>query len=141
MSIKNIMKNIKLIIITIVISITYSCKAQQISGVQQQITIYNNEIIGTWVSNNDPTYKRVFTNNGTGKICKDYSNGELTSTYTYTIATSCGEENAQGFIYLKLVDEDSDEYCFEINGINENNSNILSLTGLMRGKIQLYTKE
>lgn len=132
----------KQIIILISLLLTfYSCKAQQIKSVEQQITSYNNQIIGTWVSNDDPSYKRVFTNNNNGKICKDYSNGELTGIYSYLIATSCLDEGAPAFIYLKLVDEDNDEYCFEINGINENNSNILSLTGLMRGKVQLYTKE
>ena len=116
------------------LSITYGCKAQS----QLQISNYNTEIIGTWVSNEDFSYKRVFTSNG---ICNDYSEEELVSTYTYNISTSCEEENTLGFIYLNLIDEDNDKYCFEINAINENNSNVLSLTGLMRGKIQLYTKQ
>ena len=128
------MNKLKLITLIMLLSITYSCKAQS----QLQISNYNTEIIGTWVSNEDSSYKRVFTSNG---ICNDYSEEELVSTYTYNISTSCEEENTHGFIYLNLIDEDNDKYCFEINAINENNSNVLSLTGLMRGKIQLYTKQ
>ena len=126
------MKNIYLVLLFL--TITFGCKAQQ----RTQLNDYTTEIIGTWISNDDLNYKREFTNNG---ICKDYSENVLVSTFSYSIGSSCENENTVDFIYLQLIDEDDDVYCFEINGINENDSNILSLTGLMRGKIQLYTKE
>lgn len=134
------MRNIKLIII-ITIMLSFNCQAQQVTSTQRQINNYNNQLIGTWTSKNDTSYKRIFLENGNVKLCKDYINGELIDTYNYTVLTSCGNENTQGFIYLKLTDEDNVEYCFEINAVNQNNNKILSLTGLNRGEIYLYTKQ
>lgn len=96
------------------------------------------EIVGVWVSEDDPSYKISFNSHG---VYLELVNNVQVTRNTYSISHSCGGENDSKFYFLKLVDEDGDIYCFEINGVNANNSGILSLTYMDNGKIFLYNKQ
>ncbi len=97
-------------------------------------------IIGIWLRENDPTDKLEFLSNGQ---MKRYFDNVIQYTDTYAISNECG-----GFIsgderlFLKEVDgKDGTEDCSIINGINEDNNGILSLTTSNQGKTIIYVKQ
>ena len=97
----------------------------------------NPEIIGTWINEEDTSYKLVFLFSG---VLKEYVNNELMGTLNYTISHNCGSESDANIEFLKKTESDGTTYCFEINGINENNSGILSITSMENGKIYIFNK-
>ena len=101
------------------VTITYSCKAQQIIDIQQQINTYSTQIIGTWIDDEDNNYKLEFLSNG---ICKEYDGSELITTYNYSIKSSnCADYNSSNSYYLKWIDsEDLQTTCLEILNITDN---------------------
>ena len=86
-----------------------------------------------------PSDKIEFLPNGQ---VKRYEDNVLLYTDTYSISNTCnGYANNDRSLFLKQIDsEDGDEYCFIINGINENNSGILSLTTSRQGKLIVYIR-
>ncbi|MFT5890626.1 MAG: hypothetical protein ACI9Y7_000719 [Dokdonia sp.] len=82
----------------------------------------DDEIVGVWVSEEDPNWSIEFTNTG---LCYWYYSGEDIDTFTYTTSETspqCGYEVRTGVVedyYLRLVDEDEDTRCYEILGIND----------------------
>ena len=124
------MKAIKIIIIALfLVTITFSCKAQQISE-------YSTKIIGTWIDE-DSSYKLVFLTSG---ICKEYENSELISTYSYKIKNeNCKNFQAANTIYLEWIDnEDNKITCFEVLNITENS---LSIMIIDRAKRLFFIKQ
>ncbi|MCL6293777.1 hypothetical protein [Jejuia spongiicola] len=116
---------IRLSTVTVLISIiSFSCKAQQLIGTQQQINTYSIQIIGTWLDEEDNNYKLVFLTNGT---CKEYENSELITTYNYSIVSSnCDDYSASNSIYLRwLDDEDSQISCLEILNITDDSLSLM----------------
>ncbi|WP_133242659.1 hypothetical protein [Flavobacterium psychrotolerans] len=98
------------------------------------------EILGVWIMENEQNNKREFTNDG---HVKTYINNILESDDLYSISNECGGETlSNGDLILKIIDgNDQSEYCEYINGINENNSNILSLTPVGRMETIIYLKQ
>jgi hypothetical protein len=109
----------------------------------------NQDIIGTWVSEDDSNWKIEFTTNGK---CYWYYTGDSTEIYTYTItdfsnslsqtAEFCGKtvsaRKKQSY-YLKLVGgESNDSLCYEIFGITETS---LSINSLGKSKIIVFDKQ
>ena len=93
-----------------------------------QLSGEKEDIIGTWVSEDTPEWKRIFKEDGK---CYDYYNGVLTDTYTYTLSTTspqCGQVVPTGdkFTYLKLVnDKDSNlTFCYEVFSLDKTNLEI-----------------
>lgn len=119
-----------LLLVTIVTLTLFSFKNVKISQQTPQ-----SKIIGTWFYYGSTTSKLVFNSNG--KVL-EYDEDEITDTSNYSIAHNCGSESDPNFYFLKVVDIDGDEVCYEINGINENNSGILSLTNMINGKVRLF---
>ena len=97
----------------------------------------NIEILGTWINEQDTSYKLVFLNTG---ILKEYVNDELMGTLNYSISHRCGSENDSNAEFLKKTESDGSTYCFEINGINVNNSGILSIRSMENGKLYTFNK-
>lgn len=97
-------------------------------------------IIGVWVLENDSTTKIEFLTNS---VVKSYENNVLKYTDTYSIGNTCGGETlSNNELFLKTIDgEDGTEYCDIINGINEDNNGILSLTTSNQGKTIIYVKQ
>jgi hypothetical protein len=99
------------------------------------------EILGNWVSNLDTSVKLNFTSRG---ICREYYNNELVSSSRFEFVNSC-EGNPSipsSTLYLRLTDiNDSESTCYELNAVDYNDNDILSITSLIDGKIYLYTEQ
>lgn len=99
------------------------------------------DIIGTWVLEADINSKWVFTDNGG---CSWYYNNDLVDTFTYSISETspqCGHQVKTGGVedyYLKLIDSDSEEYCYEIFGVSETT---LSINFLGLAEIKVFNKQ
>ena len=104
------------------------------------------DIIGTWVLENDANSKWVFTDNN----CYWYYQNNLEGTFTYIIEDLsnssnstflCGQEVKTGGtedFYLKLTNQDNDNYCYEIFGLKDEK---LSINFLGQAKIQVFNKQ
>ena len=97
----------------------------------------NPEIIGTWINEEDTSYKLVFLDTG---VLKEYVNDELMGTLNYTISHNCGSESDTSIEFLKKIESDGSIYCFEINAINVNNNGILSIRSMENGKLYIFNK-
>ncbi|MCW1147197.1 hypothetical protein [Flavobacterium lacisediminis] len=97
------------------------------------------EILGFWVLENDPSTKIEFTIDG---YIKSYTDNQLESTDLYQITNTCeGETLSNNEKFLKIIDSnDASIFCSIINGVNANNSNILSLTTSNQGKLVVYIR-
>tara|TARA_B100001059_G_C17283132_1_gene309189 strand:+ start:43 stop:465 length:423 start_codon:yes stop_codon:yes gene_type:complete len=107
----------------------------------------NEDIIGTWLSENDTNWKIEFKSNGK---CYWYYTGDSTETYTYSISDFsnslgsttdfCGKTVSSGrteSYYLTLTDSDSDKLCYEIFGLTNDH---LSLNYLGTSEIKIFNK-
>lgn len=134
----------KYFIIALNILLLFSCiccnaKNENISS----ITKTNNtppdsrtKILGIWYRDEDRSAYWKFKDDGKA-YC--YSEGVLENVFIFSISHSCGENSDPEFEFLKLIsEEDGYESCFEINGINEDNSGVLSLTSMTNLKVTLF---
>lgn len=85
------------------------------------------KIIGTWYNDANRSARWVFTPDG--KVY-NYVNDSFKVMYRYSISHSCQNNSDDNIEYLTLMDKDGDEYCFKINGINQNKNGILSLINM-----------
>lgn len=107
------------------------------------------DIIGTWILESDTKSKWVFINDN----CYWYYENSLEETFTYTVqdlsdslnsglsVSLCGQEVKTGGTedyYLKLINLDNEEYCYEILSLN---NEILSINYLGQTKIKVFNKE
>ncbi len=134
------MKTIKLVLLICFIGVTFNCKAQQF----QELNLETN-IIGTWILDDDPLIKNVFTTSG--KYLRYYKNA-LRYTGTYSIGTSCKGQTIidDDDIFLRITStsiEFGDTICYYINTINTDSSGVitLSLTSAGRGRLVVFTKQ
>jgi hypothetical protein len=122
----------------IILGFVLSCKAQ---SQLQQINTYNTQIIGIWLSVDDPEYKIEFTNQ---RVQREYINNQLQEeTYQYSISSSCGSNSNNGFdIYLKRQSDLDDYACDVINNISTDSNGIVTLSiTTERGKLDIYVKQ
>ncbi|WP_286968258.1 hypothetical protein [Flavobacterium sp. UBA4854] len=84
-------------------------------------------ILGNWYSKTNTSTKWVFTQDG--KVY-NYNNNQMKVMYKYTISNSCQNFSDDTAEFVTFRDKDGNEFCFRINGINENKNGILSLTNL-----------
>ncbi len=126
------MKYIKLVFILIIILSSYQSKAQNLQLTESSEAL----ILGTWIDDDDPTYKLVFFSNA---ICKEYQNNELIATYEYDVKyNSCEDFMATSVVYLYWRDlENQQQVCFEISNIT---NEVLSLMIIDRAKMVLFNK-
>lgn len=132
------MKNrLKLIVFIIFLFV----ETEQINAQIELSNRFNNplpEIEAIWINEEDTKIKWIFDDKGN---LRTYYNGKLGSGTKYSISHSCGQNSDQKFYFLKLEFREGGSHCFEINGVNFNNSGILSLTSMENGKIFLYKKQ
>lgn len=120
-------------LITVLFISCVSCKAQ---APQQNV---ENEIIGTWIAEDDTKVKLIFNTDGT---LVEYYNNELMDTFNYTISHQCGTESDNNAWFLETSDQSElDIRCYEIYGANPNNNGILSIRDMTTGKIFIYNKQ
>ena len=135
---KQTLKNLgSFVAICLAVILSFSCESRSLRS-YSKITSVESEIIGSWRSESDPNNVIVFSNDGHVKI---YIDAILQSDDRYSISSSCGTESSiKGQLFLKTTFRDDDsENCDYINGINENNSGILSLMN-DRGQTRIYHK-
>ncbi|WP_156168867.1 hypothetical protein [Kordia jejudonensis] len=92
-----------------------------------------------WVSNDDNLWKIEFLENN---IRKDYYEGVLEDTYTYSLTNTCDTNTSfSNDLFLKTIDSDSDITCDVFNGIHVGNNGIttLSITS-EKGSLNLFTR-
>ena len=137
------MKTLKTILVTLLLVMTSSCKAQQTQFQQQNLSNMSSNIIGVWVNEEDPNWTIEFTTNG---MYYWHYTGDNSDTFSYSISTispQCGQEVKTGGIedfYLSLIDnEDNEGYCYEILGVDDES---LSLSSIGLGvKYFLFNKQ
>ncbi len=102
-----------------------------------------NNIIGTFVNENDPGWVLTFSTNGK---CYWYDGvGTLKATYSYTITNStpqCGTDvdvdESHETDYLQLTDDSTNSTdCYVINGI----STVLSIRPVGAGGLAIFDKQ
>jgi hypothetical protein len=96
------------------------------------------EIVGIWEDEAEPGHKLEFS--ATGEI-KIYSENIVEVISTYEISNTCDGETIDDGEYLKIKDTyDNSDLCYYINGINEDDSNILSVMN-DQGQTEVYLKQ
>lgn len=97
------------------------------------------DIIGTWVSNDDVLWKMSFDENGERE---DYYENVLNGKYAYYISDSCNGQTLQDEIFLISIDATLDKTCDILNGFHEDSNGVITLSiTTERGKLYLFTKE
>lgn len=132
------MKNINTTILFIILCISISCKAQT---QEDRLTNYTSEILGVWLSEDDPNHKIEFTSNNDYNI---FIENNLEETFMYSLDKSCGSNSNNDFdIFLKIQQNSFDQNysCHVINNITTTSQGdtILSIT-TEKGKLEIYTK-
>ncbi|MGG7033755.1 MAG: hypothetical protein ACI7YS_01020 [Flavobacterium sp.] len=136
------MKNLKfkttLFIIFFMGFICYGCINSTPNKFEKNQNTPEQEILGSWILENDSSTKIIFYNDGT---VKTYEDDKLLYTDNYSISNSCqGTLSADGILFLKFIDgSNGDIECYYINGINENNNGILSLMS-DNGNLLIYKR-
>ncbi len=134
--------------ISVILIIIYGCShfspASPRPAPQPQYLIDDmNNIIGTFVNENDPDWVLTFSTNGK---CYWYDKvGTLEATYSYTITNTtpqCGLEvdvdESHETDYLQLTDDSTRSTdCYAINGI----STVLSIRPLGGGRLLVFNKQ
>ena len=122
---------LKIFLVTL-LQISFACQSQ--NYVEE-----TKKILGFWVLEKDTSSKVEFLANGE---MRSYESDKLVSIDRYSISSSC--ERASSTLpnekYLRIVFEDGDVFCYYINGINGNNSGILSLMTTTNGRIVIYKR-
>ncbi|UWY27142.1 hypothetical protein [Flavobacterium sp. TR2] len=95
-------------------------------------------ILGNWYSKTNRSIKWVFTQDG--KVY-NYNNDKMSVMYKYTVSNSCQNFSDDTAEFITLRDKDGNEFCFRINGINENKNGILSLTNLSNMQQLLFLND
>ena len=95
------------------------------------------KILGTWYSEGSRATKWIYYESGD---LHKYLDNELSTVFKYSISHSCGSDSDNEFYFIKWVDSGGTEFCYEINGINENNTGILSITSMKTGRISLFER-
>ncbi|WP_298509497.1 hypothetical protein [uncultured Kordia sp.] len=96
------------------------------------------EIIGAWVSQENPAEKLEFRQNGVGK---SYSENEEGKPYHYTVSTKCDEYSAYSSLFVKIIDDKENfSKCYELKDAPSQNDDILVLVDMENNEEHLYTK-
>ncbi|WP_299163116.1 hypothetical protein [uncultured Tenacibaculum sp.] len=101
---------------------------------------YKKEIIGTWISKEDPSNKIQFLSNN---ILNIYIDNNLEDTSEYKLSIGCNTNSKSDYnIFLKIKLNTIDYSCDIMNTINTTSSGktILSITS-ERGKLEIYFKQ
>ena len=103
-----------------------------------QVPSIDQRLVGSWYAESDRNTKLVFSlKEG---LVKKYWSEELRWSYNYSVSHACNDNYDEKFYFMKWETDHGEELCFEINGVNENNSGILSLTSMQNGKVYLYKR-
>ncbi len=129
---------ITLLMLILVSIITYGFVSKKAFSYFTSSSEPNTEILGIWYLESDSNVKLEFTINNQ---MKTYIDNVIESTDYYSISNSCnGQTISDNRLFLKVTDsEDGSTYCNIINGVNEDDSNILSMIS-ESGQILVYIR-
>ena len=138
------MKTLKIKIVLIIIMIVYASygfvdKLITSEKLTKNQTGPNEDILGTWVLENDTETKIEFLSDGT---VKSYESNVLKHIDLYSISSTCGSfTSADDGLYLKTIDViDGTQYCEIINGLDNSPGGLLSLTD-DSGRLIIYVRK
>jgi len=116
--------------------ISYACKAQTLNP---EITQAEQEIIGTWILENDSNTKLIFQTNGT---VKTYYSNVLHSTHQYEINNVCDGETLNNQLFLKTLNNQNEAIdCSYLDSVNYNNNGKMTLVSQNQGKVIVFNKQ
>ncbi|MEM6719782.1 MAG: hypothetical protein AAF611_10725 [Bacteroidota bacterium] len=98
------------------------------------------EIVGAWVSQENPDYTIEFLQNGTAK---SYSENSESKPYHYTLSTHCDEYNHanKGSLFVKIIDDQANSFkWYELKDAETQDENELVLVDMENNEEHLYTK-
>lgn len=95
-------------------------------------------ILGNWYSKANLNTKWVFNQDGN---VYNYDNNQMKVMYKYTVSRTCQNYSDNNTEYITLRDKDGNEFCFKINGVNENKNGILSLTNLSNSETLVFVND
>jgi hypothetical protein len=96
------------------------------------------EIIGAWVSQENPANKLEFQQNGIGT---SYSENKESKPYHYTVSMQCDEHSEYSSLFVKIIDDEANSSkCYEVKDVNDQNDDVLVLVDMENNEEHLYTK-
>ena len=99
------------------------------------------EIIGSWVSQENPTHKIEFLQNG---IAKSYSSTSESKPYHYTVSTYCDQQPTntdKSSLFVKIIDDEAQSFkWYELKDAEAQDDNVLVLVDMDNNEEHLYTK-
>jgi len=96
------------------------------------------QIIGAWVSQENPADKLEFLQNGIGTL---YSENRENKPYHYTVSTKCDEHSVYSSLFVKIIDDEANSSkCYEVKDITDQNDDVLMLVDMENNEEHLYTK-
>ncbi|MGH1386108.1 hypothetical protein [Kordia sp.] len=96
------------------------------------------EILGAWVSQENPANKLEFHQNGIGTL---YSENKESKPYHYTVSTQCDENSEYSSLFVKIVDDEANSSkCYEVKDADNQDDDILVLVDMENNEEHLYTK-
>jgi len=129
-----VMKNMLSKLVVLLITLASCNGIAQVSQTQAE-----QEIIGTWLLENDSNTKLVFQNNGT---VKTYYSNVLHSTNRYEINNVCDGETLNNQLFLKTLNNQNEVIdCSYLDSINYNNNGKMTLVSQNQGKVILFIKQ
>ena len=126
----------KLFQLLILFVICFACKAQTLNP---DLIQAEQEIIGTWILENDSNTKLIFQSNST---VKTYYNDLLHSTNQYEINNVCDGETLNNQLFLKTLNNQNEVIdCSYLDSINYNNNGKMTLVSQIQGKVIVFYKQ
>jgi hypothetical protein len=96
------------------------------------------EILGAWVSQENPANKLEFHQNGIGRL---YTADQEAKPCHYLVSTKCDEFSGDSSLFVKIIDdEDNVTKCYELKEVDTQNNDVLVLIDMESHKEHLYTK-
>lgn len=91
------------------------------------------QIVGTWIAEDNPNVKLVFTENG---LQKDYINGELVATYYWTLEERHSPSGLTGNVLILTNVQDSDDVTeYMIDTLTDDRLVLVYNTGIGMSRI------
>ncbi|MFK7747535.1 MAG: hypothetical protein AB8B65_04040 [Kordia sp.] len=96
------------------------------------------EILGAWVSQENPANKLEFHQNGIGT---SYTKNTESKPYHYTVSTQCDEHSQYQSLFVKIIDDEANSSkCYEVKDSNDQEEDILVLVDMENNEEHSYTK-
>ncbi|AXG68704.1 hypothetical protein KORDIASMS9_00920 [Kordia sp. SMS9] len=97
-----------------------------------------NEIVGSWVSKENPVHTIEFLQNG---IAKSYSENTESKPYHYTLSTACDKHGVSNSLFVKIIDDKANSSkCYELKDIKDQDDDVLLLVDMENNEEYFYTK-